>query len=44
MPHVLWELQGQREAESTPSEKDPHDPAKTVHALQGFEQVSRPAR
>ena len=38
MPHVLWELQGQR-APCSPSEKDPHDPSKTVHAFKGFEPI-----
>jgi ubiquinol-cytochrome c reductase cytochrome c1 subunit len=39
MPHVLWELQGQRAAKYV-EEKDPHDPKKTVHRFDGFEQVS----
>jgi ubiquinol-cytochrome c reductase cytochrome c1 subunit len=39
MPHVLWELQGQRTAKYV-TEKDPHDPTKTVHAFAGFEQVT----
>lgn len=38
MPHALWELQGIREARFV-DEKDPHDPAKTVHKFVGFEQV-----
>lgn len=38
MPHALWELQGIREAKFV-DEKDPHDPAKTVHKFVGFEQV-----
>lgn len=38
MPHALWELQGIREAKFV-DEKDPHDPAKTVHKFAGFEQV-----
>jgi ubiquinol-cytochrome c reductase cytochrome c1 subunit len=39
MPHVLWELQGQRKAvfEEQP---DPHDAAKKVHVLKSFEQVT----
>ena len=39
MPNVLWELQGQRVARFV-DEKDHHDPAKTVHKFEGFEQVS----
>ena len=39
MPHVLWELQGQQRAVYA-DEKDPHDPAKTVHVFKGFEQIS----
>lgn len=39
MPHVLWELQGQRRAVFE-EEKDPHDAAKTVHVLKGFEQIT----
>jgi ubiquinol-cytochrome c reductase cytochrome c1 subunit len=38
MPHVLWELQGQRVAKFA-QEKDPHDPAKTVERFVGFEQT-----
>jgi len=38
MPHVLWELQGQQRAIYA-DEKDPHDAAKTVHVLKGFEQI-----
>ena len=38
MPHVLWELQGEQRAVYA-SEKDPHDPAKTVHVFKGFEQT-----
>lgn len=38
MPHVMWELQGVRAAKFA-EEKDPHDPAKTVHKFTGFEQV-----
>lgn len=37
MPHVLWELQGEQRAVYA-EEKDPHDPAKTVHTFKGFEQ------
>ncbi|MES2991622.1 MAG: cytochrome c1 [Pseudomonadota bacterium] len=39
MPHVLWELQGQRVAKFV-EEKDAHDPSKTVHRFTGFEQVT----
>jgi ubiquinol-cytochrome c reductase cytochrome c1 subunit len=39
MPHVLWELQGQRAAKFV-DEKDPHDPAKTVHKFAGYEQLT----
>lgn len=39
MPHVLWQLQGQRVARYV-EEKDPHDPAKTIHQFAGFEQVT----
>jgi ubiquinol-cytochrome c reductase cytochrome c1 subunit len=38
MPHVMWELQGVRAARFV-DEKDPHDPAKTVHKFDGFEQI-----
>ncbi|GCL62350.1 cytochrome c1 [Pseudaquabacterium pictum] len=37
MPHVLWEMQGEQRAKFV-DEKDPHDPAKTVHVFKGFEQ------
>lgn len=39
MPHVLWELQGQRVAKFV-DEKDAHDPSKVVHRFAGFEQVT----
>jgi ubiquinol-cytochrome c reductase cytochrome c1 subunit len=39
MPNVLWELQGQRTAKFV-DEKDHHDPSKTVHAFEGFEQLT----
>jgi ubiquinol-cytochrome c reductase cytochrome c1 subunit len=39
MPNVLWELQGQRGAKFV-EDKDPHDPAKTVHRFDGFEQIT----
>ena len=39
MPNVLWELQGQRRARFI-EEKDPHEPGKTVHRFDGFEQIT----
>jgi ubiquinol-cytochrome c reductase cytochrome c1 subunit len=39
MPHVLWELQGQR-APKYVEEKDPHHPGKTTHRLVGWEQLT----
>jgi ubiquinol-cytochrome c reductase cytochrome c1 subunit len=39
MPHVLWELQGQRVAKFV-DEKDPHDPSKSEHRFEGFEQAT----
>ncbi len=39
MPHVLWELQGIREAKFV-EEKDPHDASKVTHKFAGFEQVT----
>jgi ubiquinol-cytochrome c reductase cytochrome c1 subunit len=39
MPHVLWELQGQRLAKFV-DQKDPHDATKTVHVFSGYEQVA----
>ena len=39
MPHVLWELQGQRAARFV-EVKDPHDPNKTVHRFDGYEQLT----
>ncbi|MBX3622174.1 MAG: cytochrome c1 [Rhizobacter sp.] len=39
MPHVLWELQGQR-VPKYEEEKDPHHEGKTIHRLVGFEQVT----
>jgi ubiquinol-cytochrome c reductase cytochrome c1 subunit len=38
MPHVLWQLQGVRNAKFA-EEKDLHDEGKTVHKFVGFEQV-----
>jgi ubiquinol-cytochrome c reductase cytochrome c1 subunit len=39
MPHVLWELQGQRTAKFNEIQ-DPHDHAKKVHTFAGFEQLT----
>jgi ubiquinol-cytochrome c reductase cytochrome c1 subunit len=39
MPHVLWELQGQRAAKFVDA-PDPHDAKKTVHRFDGFEQIT----
>lgn len=40
MPHVLWELQGQRRAVFE-EHKDPHDPAKVEHVFSGkYEQLT----
>jgi ubiquinol-cytochrome c reductase cytochrome c1 subunit len=39
MPHVLWELQGQRSARFV-EVKDPHDATKTLHRFDGFEPIS----
>ncbi len=39
MPHVLWELQGQQRAVFA-EEKDPHDPAKSVHVFKRYEPIS----
>ena len=39
MPHVLWELQGQRSAKFV-AEKDPHDATKVVHRNDGFVQLT----
>ena len=39
MPHVLWELQGQRAAKFV-QEADPHDPKKMEHHFEGFEQLT----
>jgi ubiquinol-cytochrome c reductase cytochrome c1 subunit len=40
MPHVLWELQGQQKAIFA-SEKDAHDPTKTVQVFKGFEPLTK---
>ena len=39
MPHVLWQLQGQRVAKFE-ERKDPHDATKVEHTFVGFEQTS----
>jgi ubiquinol-cytochrome c reductase cytochrome c1 subunit len=39
MPHALWELQGQRAAVFV-EEKDAHNPAKTIHRFDRFEQIT----
>jgi ubiquinol-cytochrome c reductase cytochrome c1 subunit len=39
MPHVLWELQGQRTARFV-EQKDPHDPSTSTHVFAGFEQLT----
>ena len=39
MPHVLWELQGQRAAKFV-EVKDPHSAEKTMHEFAGFEQLT----
>ncbi|GAP35304.1 cytochrome c1 [Piscinibacter sakaiensis] len=39
MPHVLWQLQGQRAARFE-EKADPHDHAKKVHVFAGFEQLT----
>ena len=39
MPHVLWELQGQRKAVFAEVE-DPHEHGKTTHVFKGFEQLT----
>jgi ubiquinol-cytochrome c reductase cytochrome c1 subunit len=39
MPHVLWELQGQRAAKYVET-TDPHNPAKKTHTFDGFEQLT----
>jgi ubiquinol-cytochrome c reductase cytochrome c1 subunit len=36
MPHVLWELQGQRNAKFV-DEKDAHDPSKSVRRFDGYQ-------
>jgi ubiquinol-cytochrome c reductase cytochrome c1 subunit len=40
MPHVLWELQGQRAAVFA-DEKDPHDASRTVHVHKGYTQLTK---
>jgi ubiquinol-cytochrome c reductase cytochrome c1 subunit len=39
MPHVLWQLQGQRKAVFE-EVKDAHDPSKTSHEFKRFEQIT----
>jgi len=39
MPHVLWELQGQRAAKFEEA-ADPHDASKKVHVFKGYEQLT----
>jgi ubiquinol-cytochrome c reductase cytochrome c1 subunit len=39
MPHVLWELQGQRAIKHV-EVKDPHDPSKVVQQFAGYEQLT----
>jgi ubiquinol-cytochrome c reductase cytochrome c1 subunit len=39
MPNVLWELQGQKSARIV-EQKDPHDPAKVTHHIEGFETIT----
>jgi len=39
MPHVLWELQGQRAANFV-EKADPHDAAKKIHEFERFEQLT----
>ncbi|MCV2349365.1 cytochrome c1 [Paucibacter sp. Y2R2-4] len=39
MPHVLWELQGQRAAKFA-EETDPHDHSKKIHVFKGYEQLT----
>jgi len=39
MPHVMWELQGQREAKFV-DKVDPHDASKKIHEFERFEQIT----
>ncbi|MEQ1803922.1 MAG: cytochrome c1 [Burkholderiaceae bacterium] len=39
MPHVLWELQGQRSARFVDA-KDPHDASKTVRLFEGYDTIA----
>ena len=39
MPHVLWELQGQRSAKFVDA-KDPHEPSKTLRLFEGYETIA----
>ncbi len=39
MPHVMWELQGQRAAKFN-EVADPHDPQKKLHVFAGYQQLT----
>jgi ubiquinol-cytochrome c reductase cytochrome c1 subunit len=39
MPHVLWELQGERTAKFV-EQADPHEQGKTMHVFMGYEQLT----
>jgi ubiquinol-cytochrome c reductase cytochrome c1 subunit len=39
MPHVLWELQGERTAKFV-EQADPHEQGKTMHVFKGYEQLT----
>jgi ubiquinol-cytochrome c reductase cytochrome c1 subunit len=39
MPHVMWELQGQRAAKFE-EVADPHDPVKKTHVFAGYQQLT----
>lgn len=39
MPHVMWELQGQRAAKFE-EVTDPHDPSKKTHVFAGYQQLT----
>jgi len=39
MPHVLWELQGQREVKYV-EKTDPHDATKKIHTFDGYTQLT----
>jgi ubiquinol-cytochrome c reductase cytochrome c1 subunit len=40
MPHVLWQLQGQKKV-LIEEETDPHDASKKVHVIKGFESLTK---